>query len=150
MRNLLLIAGAIIFAIAGYLLFMNYTGLAVVPNEPAREDAQLVGTEWVWTHTEVSQGETVNAPAGERFVLTFEGGSQVSSTTDCNGLGGQYVQDGEVLSMGQFISTLMYCEGSLESVYSSQLALVNSYIIEGTKLQLNLNRDYGTMYFEGR
>lgn len=113
------------------------------------ESASLSGNGWVWVETDLQSGEKVVAPAGERFVLSFDAEvKRLSSTTDCNQLSGTYVQDGEVLSVGPLVSTKMYCEGSVESVYSGQLALVSSFVIEGDTLRLNLNRDYGVMVYK--
>lgn len=114
--------------------------------ESVAADHELIGTSWLWSHTEYQDATRLEPKIGTEFVLTFEA-ERVTSTTDCNGLSGDYVKDGEVLSFGPFASTLMYCEGSLESQYSSDLALTNSYILENGKLTLNLNRDYGTMVF---
>jgi len=110
-------------------------------------DPELYTSSWVWVQTELSGGEPVEAPTNKAFVLSFDGNGRVTSQTDCNSLGGIYSVDGEVLSMGQFVSTLMYCEGSMEGVYAEQLGLVNSYVIEGDTMRLNLNRDYGVMTF---
>lgn len=108
----------------------------------------LEGTAWSWQYTELQGGEMVEAPAGDHFVLTFEGEGQLGSTTDCNSMGGSYVLDGEVLSIGELMMTKMYCEGSMEGTYSEHLGLVNSYVITGDTLRLNLNRDYGVMVFK--
>lgn len=117
------------------------------PSEINPANPELYTSAWVWVHTDLASGERVTAPQGEKFVLSFDGNGSVSSMTDCNSLGGIYLVDGEVLSMGQFVSTLMYCDGSMEGVYAEQLGLVNSYVIEGDTMRLNLNRDYGVMTF---
>ncbi len=117
-------------------------------NEPASEtdDSALIGTSWQWTHTILLNGDRVTPP-GSDFVLSFDGAGKVSSATDCNTLTGTAVTQGEVISFGSFVSTKMFCEGSLETVYASQLGLANSYAIDREVLKMQLNRDYGTMYF---
>ncbi|PIR85834.1 hypothetical protein COU14_02160, partial [Candidatus Kaiserbacteria bacterium CG10_big_fil_rev_8_21_14_0_10_44_10] len=117
------------------------------PSEINSADPALYASSWVWSHTDLSSGERIASPNNDEFILSFDGNGFVSSQTDCNGLGGIYTVDGEVLSMGQFVSTLMYCEGSMEGVYGEQLVQVNSYTIEGNTLRLNLARDYGVMTF---
>jgi heat shock protein HslJ len=117
------------------------------PSEISAANPELYTSAWVWVHTDLLSGERVTAPVGEDFVLSFDGNGMVSSFTDCNSLSGIYTVDGEVLSMGQFVSTLMYCEASMEGVYVEQLGLVNSYVIEGDTMRLNLDRDYGVMTF---
>ncbi len=116
-------------------------------NPSTTAETNLEG-RWVWLRTERMTGSPVQAPPGEKFVLSFDGEGNASSSTDCNGLGGTYIVNGEVLSFGPFISTLMFCEGSLEGVYSQDLSLTNSYTIQGDILRLNLNRDVGVMIFE--
>ncbi len=117
------------------------------PN-PIQNNSALVGTKWSWVKTTLSTGATVQAPAGNKFVLTLKSDKTVQSTTDCNSLGGNYVLDGEVLSFGPFVQTMMYCEGSKEADYSRQLSLTSSYVIAGDELKLNLYKDYGTMIFK--
>ncbi len=115
---------------------------------PNESSASLLGTAWSWQYTELQDKERVEAPAGDQFVLTFEGEGRFGSTTDCNSMGGSYVLDGEVLSIGDMMMTKMYCEDSMEVTYAEHLGLVNSYVITGDVLRLNLNRDYGVMVFK--
>lgn len=170
MKNLLIILGVIAAAVAAYYLVGAYyldtdssenngtdemdendnennnSASSSVSSETS-DEANLTDSTWSWQYTELQSGERVNAPGGDQFVLSFEADGRMTSTTDCNNLGGTASVDGEVLSMGQFISTLMYCEGSKEQEYAEHLGLVNSYAIAGDQLTLNMNRDYGVMVF---
>lgn len=104
----------------------------------------LAGTSWFWVTTE-GVGTT---PTPETFVLRFDpNGQEVSSKTDCNSMSGGVVIDGEMISFGPMMTTLMYCEGSLEGEYGTQLGQVASYVREGNTLRLNLLRDAGVMVF---
>lgn len=160
MKNLLMALAIIGLCVAAYFVIGSYyldTETTHVeekenenkkPNIPAEnEETDLTGSSWSWQYTDLAGGERVSAPAGDHFVLAFEAGGKVGSRTDCNSMGGVYSLDGEVLSMGQFMMTQMYCEGSKEMLYAEHLGLVNSYVIEGDTLRFNLNRDYGTMVF---
>jgi heat shock protein HslJ len=109
-------------------------------------ESGLFGNRWVWDQTEYRSGEILE-PRDDNFVLSFNEAGTMNSTTDCNSLSGDFAVDGEVLSFGPFMSTLMYCDGSLEGEYGSDLALTNSYEIVGDELRLNLNRDFGVMVF---
>ncbi|MEX0931843.1 MAG: META domain-containing protein [Candidatus Paceibacterota bacterium] len=141
---------AVFFTVNSYVYHAKQAD-ALGENKGAEQSKRtLTEGEWVWKSTRLLDGSEVVAPSGERFVLTFNKKGEVGSSTDCNGLGGNYVVDGEVISFSQFISTMMYCEGSLESTYSQQLMLANSYAIKGDTLTLMLNRDYGVMEFEFR
>ncbi len=105
----------------------------------------LFGTSWVWTISTVG-GVSTAAPAGGKFVLSFGEDNRVNSTTDCNGVGGSYTLGvNNTISFGQFMSTMMFCEGSHESEYSAQLMKTNSYVIDGSTLRLT--NASGTMVF---
>lgn len=112
----------------------------VIPQESLRD------TSWIWKKTEYQDGKTAT-PKGADFVLSFSADDHVTSTTDCNTLGGSVVFDGGILSFGPFVATQMYCEGSLEGVYAKDLALANAYAVTGDTLRLDLNRDHGVMVF---
>src|SRR3989344_3477332 len=116
--------------------------------EDQNQSLELEDNEWVWLYTELQNGQKVTAPEGNEFVISFDSkAGRIVSRTDCNSLSGIFAKDGEVLSMGEFVSTKMYCEGSMEGVYVDHLALVNSFVIEGKTLRLIQNRDYGVMVF---
>lgn len=105
----------------------------------------LFGTSWVWVSSTAS-GSTSAAPTGGKFVLSFGEDNRVNSTTDCNGMGGNYTLGASnSMSFGPFMSTKMFCEGSRESEYSSSLMKTSSYKVEGTNLIL-VNAS-GTMIF---
>lgn len=105
----------------------------------------LAKTSWVWTSSTIS-GVTSSAPVGGKFILSFEGDHRVRSTTDCNGIGGNYSLGLQgAVTFGQFMSTMMFCEGSQEATYSSQLTKTVSYKVEG--MNLILTNASGTMMF---
>ena len=110
----------------------------------------VLDQEWAWTYTELKDGTRVEAPSGEEFILTLGSDGRYQSSTDCNAISGEFALEGEVVSFGPALSTRMFCEGSLETVYTNDLLLTNSYVINGPILRLNLDRDYGVMYFEAR
>lgn len=140
---------AALIAVTQYADEVNNNPDTGLPAGEAAGAVDISDSAWVWVYTDLLNGERVEAPAGNRFVLSFdEDEERVRSTTDCNSLLGGFVKDGEVLSFGPLASTKMYCAGeTLERVYAEQLALTSSYAIEGDTLRLNLNRDYGVMVF---
>ena len=102
-------------------------------------------TSWIWASSTIS-GVTSSAPVGGKFILSFEGDNRVRSTTDCNGIGGDYSLGlNGAVTFGQFMSTKMFCEGSQEATYSSQLIKTVSYKVEG--MNLILTNASGTMMF---
>lgn len=120
----------------------------VVPVGTMPKNLPLIGTEWVWLHTELPNDKMVSTPEREKYILTLDATKRVMSTTDCNTLIGKYEVNGEVLSFGPFTSTKKACSGSLEPVYAKDLMLTTSYQITGERMYINLNRDAGRMVFE--
>ncbi len=110
----------------------------------------LLGTKWTWvksTDPLESSTDDIKAPEG-KFVLTFYKDLTLTSTSDCNSIGGKYIVDGEVLSIGQLYATEMSCENSIELFYTKQLGRVASHVISGDELKLILIKDSGTMTFK--
>lgn len=106
----------------------------------------LSGTSWAWVSSVVN-GVSANAPIGGKFVLTFGKDNRVHSTTDCNGVGGNYTPGASSsMTFGAFMSTMMFCDGSREAEYSSQLTKTSSYMVTGTTLVLT--NSSGSMTFE--
>jgi heat shock protein HslJ len=155
-KNLIIILAIIGLCIVAYFVIGAYylRPLPEAAEEPTIPEASeesdeevLLGNSWSWEYTDLEDAESVIPPVGDRFVLSFEAEGRMGSLTDCNSLGGIYSLESEVLSMGQFVMTKMACEGSMEMEYVEHLGLVNSYVIEGDTLRMNLNRDYGVMVF---
>jgi len=108
----------------------------------------LTGHEWHWTKTIMNNG-TVTTPQRDAFVLTFKDDKSFSSRTDCNGVGGVYKTNNTALSFDRMMSTLMYCDGSQESIYSTSLSKVVGYHFTSKgDLILELGYDSGTMIFK--
>jgi heat shock protein HslJ len=82
---------------------------------------------WVWMRTEAA-GKPVSSPKkADAFTLTFKNDGSFSVTTDCNGAGGSYTAEKGNLTVGQMMSTLMFCDGSQESEFTGQLAKMTQY-----------------------
>lgn len=120
----------------------------VIPIGTMPANLPLIGTEWVWLHTELPNDKMVSTPEREKYVLTLDATKRVMSTTDCNTFIGKYEVNGEVLSFGPFTSTKKACSDSIESIYAKDLMLTTSYQIVGERMYINLNRDAGRMVFE--
>lgn len=116
--------------------------------EPQIVNAPLVGTEWVWLHTELPNGDLVSTEKRESFVLKLHEDKSVTSTTDCNSLSGTYIQNGEALSFPPFAMTKMYCEGSFDTDYAKQLERAASHQIIENRMYINLGGNAGKMVFE--
>ena len=116
-----------LFLAAGLLPLTACTGT----NSP---QADLNGTTWVLTQL---QGQPVLD--GTQPTLSFLDG-QASGNGSCNGFGGEYTQNGDKLSFGALMSTLMACEPAgimdQEQAYFSALASTVSFLGSGDRLTL--------------
>lgn len=128
----------------GNSLVIGYEGgeLRYTLQEPT-PDAALVGTEWQ-LHTFLS-GETADSTASSligdsTITLVFNEDGTVGGHGGCNSYGGNYLVEGESLTISELVSTLMACEAEgvteQESVYLDALGRAESYSIEGNQLTI--------------
>lgn len=109
----------------------------------------LTTKPWTWVRTDFTNAPAFTSAHADSFVLTFAEGDSFSAKTDCNGVGGTYTQTGNSIVFTNMMSTLMYCDGSDESVFTQSLTNVSSYSF-GTKGELMLKSKTGdtTMIFQ--
>lgn len=111
---------------------------------------QLTMKGWVWQYATRRDGEKFVPRNAGAFVLTFADANEgvFSSTTDCNQMGGSYTQSGSTLTLGQMMSTLMFCENSQESDYAAFLSDTAEYQFTSKgELILILKDGLGSMTF---
>lgn len=90
---------------------------------PPPQLADVVGQTWVWERNIIGGDGMVPVAKPGEFSITFGTDGKVSGATDCNGFGGEYTMGSDgVISFGQFVSTLKYCEGSQETDFTTSLA----------------------------
>jgi heat shock protein HslJ len=97
---------------------------------------------WSWVNAKYNDGKEVK-PKTNRFTLTFKDDKTFSATTDCNGIGGEYVVKGNKISFSKMISTMMYCDGSQESDFSKLLTDSDNFLFT-SKGELVLGLKYGS------
>lgn len=121
------------------------------PEKPVeiKIDGQLVGVKWIWEKTVMNDDATILPEKSDAFSLTFTEDGNVSGTTDCNGFGGSYtLGEDNKISFGPFMSTLMYCEGSQEAIFSKNVSDSNMvFFTEEGNLVLLLPYDSGSVIF---
>jgi heat shock protein HslJ len=84
----------------------------------------------------------VPAVEGVDAGLTFSEDGQVSGTSGCNGLGGDYTVQGDKITFGEFVSTLMACDDPImkqEEAAHMVMTGETTYKIEGDTLTINKN-----------
>jgi heat shock protein HslJ len=120
----------------------NFEGEA----EPSRMSLSM--KTWVWIRAVYADGKIVTPHKTEAFTMTFGKDGKFSATTDCNGAGGNYMaKDGDI-SFSEMMSTLMYCEGSEEAMFTKLLGEVQTYRFTSKGgLVLGLKFDSGSVVF---
>lgn len=120
----------------------NFEGEA----DPARMTLDM--QTWKWIKTSYNNDTKVLPKKAEAFTLTFKKDGSFSATTDCNGVGGTYTVKENVVTLSEMMSTLRYCDGSQESVYTGMLTAVQSFLFTSRgELVFDLKLDTGTMTF---
>ncbi len=96
----------------------------VLPPETATTTATttsvLRGVTWLWREAVVGE-DTLTPDKPGQFSVTFETDGRLTGRTDCNGFGGDYTITDATITLGDFMTTLMYCEGSQESLFTGLL-----------------------------
>lgn len=105
------------------------------------EPLPLVGTTWTMTGYHNGQGGFVSVLAGTDVTALFDVSGQLSGSAGCNSYSATYEQDGQSLTTGPAISTMMACaqpDGVMEQEqgYLAALERVAAYTIRGDTLEL--------------
>lgn len=120
----------------------NFEGEA----DPSRMTLEM--NKWNWIKTLYNNDKEVKPLKENVFTLSLKDDNTFSATTDCNGVGGEYSLDGNKISFGNMISTLMYCEGSQEGDFIKMLEGVESYFFTSKgELIFNMKLDSGSFIF---
>lgn len=149
-------AALIVMLLAACTAIVPPTGGAVPPDgtvppeseEPAGAiPAGLTGVTWEWQSTQAADGTTEAAADPSRYTLMFNEDGTVSVQFDCNSGGGSYTLEGDKLTFGPMMTTLMGCpEDSQVDAFSEGLNTVASVALDGDSLTLGLS-DGGEMLF---
>jgi heat shock protein HslJ len=102
-----------------------------------------------------SAGAPTPAVKGVGAGLTFNEDGTVSGSSGCNGLGGDYSVEGDKITFGEFVSTLMACDAPIMQQEDAAHKVMNgtaTYTIEGDTLTITNNNmvlmltrgEYGT------
>ncbi|HBD24520.1 MAG: hypothetical protein A2566_03800 [Candidatus Zambryskibacteria bacterium RIFOXYD1_FULL_40_13] len=103
---------------------------------------------WRWISTKYSDGREVKPNGTKPFSLTMEKDKTFSVSTDCNGVGGEYIVKDKQISFTKMVSTLMYCENSQESEFTQMLGEAQSYQFTSKgELIFSLKSGGGSMIF---
>jgi heat shock protein HslJ len=102
--------------------------------------ASLIGS---WKLTAYGPADSPTpAVEGVDAGLTFNEDGSVSGTSGCNGLGGDYSIEGDQITFGEFVSTLMACDDPImkqEEAAHKVMTGTATYKIEGNTLTITNN-----------
>lgn len=82
---------------------------------------------WKWVSTTLRDGTKVMPKLAGEFGVTFDEIGRFSVDTDCNTMGGEYTTEDDSITMSDMISTMMYCEGSMEGEFAAYLNDAEEY-----------------------
>lgn len=124
----------------------------VVPDFEGEANSSVMSLNmqtWTWVNTVYGDDKEVKPLGTKPFTLTINKDKSFSATTDCNGVGGEYVlKDDNQILFTKMMSTLMYCENSQEAEFTKMLGEVQSYHFTNKgELVFNLKFDSGSMIF---
>lgn len=127
----------------------DHTVIVLVDEDSATTDAELVGT--TWTLDTIVEGDTASSvPTGVSATLVFGADGSVVGTDDCNGYGGRYSVEGDVLVVVPAEdSTAPRCSEAgrlVESAGRATLAGEVGWAIEGDRLTLEGPDGHGLVY----
>ena len=118
---------------------------------PAGDPKIVESNTWIWQKTIMNDGTIVVPKRTDAFTLSFDSTKgNVSGRTDCNSFFGSYKMGSDgFITFGPIASTLMFCEGSQESSFTSAISNSSKYMIDGSgNLVLLLSYDSGSVIFK--
>jgi heat shock protein HslJ len=141
MKNKILLAIALAAIVGGFLWFRN---------NKTDSSGALIGPRWVWQETQMNDGSVLRPTKPGEYALVFNQDNTVFGDTDCNNFSGDYsAGEGNTLTFGPFMSTLMFCEGSQETEFSQAVSESNQFIFTPVgDLVLLIKFDSGSVIFK--
>ncbi|HKY54558.1 MAG TPA: META domain-containing protein [Anaerolineales bacterium] len=97
----------------------------------------VVGT---WRLVSYGAGENLTPAAQDvDTTITFTEDGKIEGNVGCNGFGGDYTVEGNTLTFGPIVSTLMFCEGPVgdqETTTLNVLAESVTFVMEGDNMTI--------------
>lgn len=108
----------------------------------------LTMKQWKWVQAIYSDGKVIT-PKKDLFTLTLKNDGTFSATTDCNGVGGNYIATKSSITFDKMVSTMMFCDGSQEADFTKLLTQTDMYLFTSKgELVLNLKYNSGSVVFK--
>ncbi|MEK7588873.1 MAG: META domain-containing protein [Patescibacteria group bacterium] len=94
----------------------------------ADPDKMTLGMKsWNWISTTYPAGQKIVPLLANKFTVSLKKDGTFSASTDCNGIGGNYVVKNKNITFSDMLGTLMYCEGSQEGDFKKIFEQAESF-----------------------
>jgi heat shock protein HslJ len=93
--------------------------------------------QWKLVSHGSAASQTPAAPDAETSIEFLDG--QLSGNVGCNGFGGEYEVDGDVIKFGPVMSTMMFCEGPVGEQEMGTIAVFQesaTFVLDGDTLTI--------------
>ncbi|MBN2115620.1 MAG: META domain-containing protein [Anaerolineales bacterium] len=123
-----------------YLLILFVIALVVSACTAEEPSVSLIGSWKLISYGPASA--PTPAVADTQAGLTFNEDGTVTGNSGCNGLGGSYAVEGDQITFGEIVMTLMACDDPRmvqENAFQQVLANTAAYKVEGNTLMLTSN-----------
>lgn len=130
-----------------FILSLALSACASGSNTPANTTPSLVGT---WKLTAYGPADSPTpAVADVDATIKFDADGKLGGSGGCNSLGGDYTVEGDQITFGPIISTMMACADPIMAQEGTVTQVMNesaSYKIEGNTL--TISKDGNVLVFE--
>lgn len=117
----------------------------------APEPAGLAGTSWMLVSYGAPDAQIPVVSGEAKTTLTFGADGQASGSGGCNGYGGSYTIQGDTVTFGQMMSTLMACADEnvnrQEGAFMKALSSAGKFAVAGDRLTIAYDNGQGLLTF---
>lgn len=132
-------------------LFLSSCGEQQQSAEPAPEPVVLEGSSWQLVKITALGGFEFIPEDGSDYVLRFRRESRLVAESDCNTAGATWTQDGNNITLEQFVTTNNMCPpGTLHNHFVSNLRNIEAFTSDGNNLVFSTSMPDVTMEFTVR
>ena len=129
------------YTIQGDQLELRTADGALVASYQPQTASQLTGVNWEVVNYNHNQQAVQGVLLGTQITAVFGEDGQMSGTAGCNNYSAGYTVDGNAITIGPAISTMMFCgdpEGVMEQemAYLQALPSAATYVVQGDRLDL--------------
>lgn len=109
----------------------------------------VVSKKWTWVKNMSPNGNVSVTPKKiDAFSVTLKEDGTLQGTTDCNTFFGTFTANTNTISFTNIGASMMYCEGSQESIFIQAIQSVIGYTFSTSTKELSLITASGTMQFK--